>query len=55
MKLDGSKIVIESRYEIEDLIDMLSLCLHSYPEMIRGNLEEYKQLKDKLDVLYMTW
>lgn len=54
MKLDGDKIVIESRYEINDIQAMIDCYLkHSKPEWL--SKEELERLWDKLDVLYMCW
>ena len=54
MKLDGDKIVIESRYEINDIQAMIDCYLkHSKPEWL--SKEELERLRDKLDVLYMCW
>lgn len=55
MKLgDGGTIVIESRYEIDDLQKMIDLYLQS-GESGYMNREELEKLRDQLDVLYMTW
>lgn len=54
MKLDGDKIVIESRYEIDDFQAMIDCYLkNGKPE--RVSKEELKKLRDKLDALYMCW
>lgn len=54
MKLDGDKIVIESRYEIDDIQAMIECFLkHGKPE--RVSEEELKKLRDALDGLYMCW
>lgn len=54
MKLDGDKIVIESRYEIDDIQAMIDCYLkNGKPE--RVSKEELKKLREQLDALYMCW
>lgn len=54
MKLDGDKIVIESRYEIDDIQTMIDCYLiNGKPE--RVSKEELTALRKKLDALYMCW
>lgn len=57
MKLEqGGKIVIESRYEIDDLIKMIDKYIDD-EEYDAGYMDrdELERLKRQLDVLYMTW
>ena len=54
MKLDGDKIVIESRYEINDIQAMID-CYLKHGEPKWWSKEELEKLRDKLDVLYMCW
>lgn len=57
MKLEqGGKIVIESRYEIDDLIKMIDKYIDD-EEYDAGYLDrdELERLRRQLDVLYMTW
>lgn len=54
MKLDGDKIMIESRYEIDDIQAMIDCYLKNCkPE--RVSKEELKTLRERLDALYMCW
>ena len=54
MKLEGDRIVIESRYEIDDIIDMIDTYQkHKEPKWL--NREELELLKKQLDALYMCW
>lgn len=55
MKLDGDKIVIESRYEIDDIMDMIDTYLASNKEPARLSRDELEHLKGQLDALYMCW
>lgn len=55
MKLDGDKLVIESRYEIDDIMDMIDMYLKSGKEPARLSREELEHLKGQLDALYMCW
>ena len=55
MKLNGDKIVIESRYEIDDIIKMIEVYQKSREKRNSLTDEELNRLKDQLDVLYMTW
>ena len=54
MKLEGDRIVIESRYEIDDIIDMIDT-YQKHKEPKRLNREELELLKEQLDALYMCW
>jgi len=54
MKLQGDKIVIESRYEIDDLIKMIE-CYQAHEKPDRITPEELDKLKNQLDSLYMCW
>lgn len=54
MRLDGDKIVIESRYEIDDIQKMIDCFLkHEKPEHLTE--EELKNLHDSLEGLFMSW
>lgn len=55
MKLERDKIVIESRYEIDDIIKMIEVYQHSGEDRASVTDEELERLKGQLDVLYMTW
>lgn len=55
MKLQGDKIVIESRYEIDDIIKMIEVYQKSGERKMYVTDEELNRIKDQLDVLYMTW
>jgi hypothetical protein len=55
MKLQGDTIVIESRYEIDDLIRMVEVYQKSGEKRNSLTDEELNRLKDQLDVLYMSW
>lgn len=55
MKLNGDKIVIESRYEIDDIIKMIEVYQKSGERKMHVTDEELNRIKDQLDVLYMTW
>jgi len=54
MKLDGDKIVIESRYEIDDIIKMIE-CYQQHETPDRLTQRELDTLKNQLDALYMCW
>lgn len=54
MRLDGDKIVIESRYEIDEIQEMIDCYLkNGKPE--RLSKEELTAIKKNLDALYMCW
>lgn len=55
MKLTGDKIVIESRYEIDDIIKMIEVYQKSGERKNHVTDDELNRLKDQLDVLYMSW
>lgn len=55
MKLDGDKILIESRYEIDDIIKMIELYQRSSEHKKYVTNDELEQIKKQLDMLYMTW
>lgn len=55
MKLNGDKIVIESRYEIDDIIKMIEVYQKSNEKRNSLTDEELNRIKEQLDVLYMTW
>ena len=55
MKLaDGGRLVIESRYEIDDIQKMIDLLIQS-GDNTHMTREELERLRDQLDVLYMSW
>ena len=55
MKLaDGGRLVIESRYEIDDIQKMIDLLIQSGDDTYMTR-EELERLRDQLDVLYMSW
>lgn len=55
MKLgDNGTIVIESRYEIDDLQTMIDLLIQSSKDTYMSK-DELVRLRDQLDVLYMSW
>lgn len=55
MKLgDNGTIVIESRYEIDDIQAMIDLLIQSDRDNYMTR-EELERLRDQLDVLYMSW
>lgn len=54
MKLDGDKIVIESRYEIDDIQAMID-CYLKNGKPKRVSKEELTTLREQLDALYMCW
>lgn len=54
MRLEGDKIVIESRYEIDEIINMIELYKEK-GDPRRLTKEELTDLQKKLDGLYMTW
>lgn len=54
MKLDGDRIVIESRYEINDLIRMIEL-YEKQGKFDCVTQKELTELKDRLDALFMSW
>ena len=54
MKLEGDKIVIESRYEINDIQSMIE-CYLEYGKPERMTKEDLTELQKKLDTLYMSW
>lgn len=51
---EGGKLVLESRYEIDDLQKMIDLLIRSGDDTYMSR-EELIWLRDQLDVLYMTW
>lgn len=54
MRLDGDKIVIESRYEIDDIQKMIECFLkHEKPQRLTE--KELKDLRNNLDGLFMYW
>ena len=54
MKLAEDKIIIESRYEIDDIQAMIDCYLeHGRQEHVTKT--ELKRLQDGLDALYMCW
>lgn len=58
MKLgDNGTIVIESRYEIDDLQAMIDLLIQSGKagKDTYMSKDELAKLRDQLDVLYMSW
>lgn len=55
MKLQGDKIVIESRYEIDDLIKMIEVYQKSNEKKYSLTDESLNRLKDQLDALYISW
>lgn len=55
MKLQGDTIVIESRYEIDDIIKMIDVYQKSGEKKNSLTDEELNRLKGQLDVLYMSW
>lgn len=56
MKLaDGGKLIIESRYEIDDIQKMIDLLIQSGDDNTYMTREELERLRDQLDVLYMSW
>lgn len=55
MKLNGDKIVIESRYEIDDIIKMIEVYQKSNEKRNSLTDDELNRIKEQLDVLYMTW
>ena len=55
MKLaDGGTLVIESRYEIDDIQAMIDLLIQSDRDNYMSK-DELVRLRDQLDVLYMSW
>lgn len=55
MKLENDKLVIESRYEIDDLMNMIDAYLKSNPKMQSVTVEELEKIKNQLDVLFLSW
>ena len=58
MKLgDNGTIVIDSRYEIDDLQAMIDLLIQSGKagKDTYMSKDELARLRDQLDVLYMSW
>ena len=51
---DNGTLVIESRYEIDDIQKMIDLLIQSGDNAYMTR-EELERLKDQLDVLYMSW
>lgn len=51
---DNGTIVIESRYEIDDLQAMIDLLIQSDRDNYMSK-DELVRLRDQLDVLYMSW
>lgn len=54
MKLDGDRIIIESRTEINKLIAMVDMYVES-GECDEDGMEELARLSKQLRVLYMEW
>lgn len=55
MKLgDNGTLVIESRYEIDDIQAMIDLLIQSSRDNYMSK-DELVRLRDQLDVLYMSW
>ena len=55
MKLgDNGTLVIESRYEIDDIQAMIDLLIQSGRDNYMSK-DELVRLRDQLDVLYMSW
>lgn len=54
MKLDNDKIIIESRYEIDDIQEMID-CYLKYGEPRCITKEELERIRKQLDTLYMCW
>lgn len=55
MKVQGDKIVIESRSEIDDIIKMIEVYQRSGEKPNCLSEDELNRLKDQLDTLYMCW
>lgn len=51
---DNGTLVIESRYEIDDIQKMINLLIQSGDDTYMTR-EELERLRDQLDVLYMSW
>lgn len=51
---DNGTLVIESRYEIDDLQVMIDLLIQSGKDTYMSK-DELARLRDQLDVLYMSW
>lgn len=51
---DNGTLVIESRYEIDDLQAMIDLLIQSDRDNYMSK-DELVRLRDQLDVLYMSW
>lgn len=51
---DNGTLVIESRYEIDDLQAMIDLLIQSDKDTYMSK-DELARLRDQLDVLYMSW
>lgn len=51
---DNGTLVIESRYEIDDLQAMIDLLIQSDKDIYMSK-DELARLRDQLDVLYMSW
>lgn len=59
MKLEQDTIVLESRYEIDDILDMID-CYKTHLTVTGARpasvtMEELDKLKSQLDVLYLSW
>ena len=54
MRLEEDKIIIESRYEIDDIKDMIT-CYLRYGEPQKLTEAELERLRDKLDALFISW
>lgn len=59
MKLEQDRIVLESRYEIDDILDMID-CYETHLTVTGERpasvtMEELNKLKSQLDVLYLSW
>lgn len=55
MRLEEDKIVIESRYEIDDIIDMINSYQKSGMKKQRLTDEKLEVLKGQLNALYTWW
>lgn len=51
---DNGTLVIESRYEIDDMQAMIDLLIQSDRDNYMSK-DELVRLRDQLDVLYMSW
>lgn len=55
MRLENDKLIIESRYEIDDLMNMIDTYLKSEPKMQSVTAEELERIKNQLDALFLSW